>query len=151
MNMPENEDADFVLAEVNRYRRVSLVTRIILAVLSGAQLLVAIPWLFGSSPLFGAATADLHLTRDGALGIVFGVSGLAVALRTQTAWFALPLVFVLLLLQTFFAFVDHQASHVTTAFESFHLLGAAIGVVIALFIRPREPSATRRNGLRKVR
>ena len=60
-------DAEFVLAELNRFRRASPIGRLFLAVLSAVQLFLAIPWLFGSSPLFGAETADMHLTRDGAL------------------------------------------------------------------------------------
>lgn len=144
-------DAEFVLAEVNRFRRASPIGRLLLAILSAAQLLLAIPWLFGSSPLFGAETADLHLTRDGAFGIIFALSGLVVAWRTRFAFFALPLVFALMIMQTAFAFIDYFAKHVTSGFEWVHLLGAAIGVGIAIFVRPRGPRSQRQRGMRVVK
>lgn len=146
-----SDDAEFVLAEINRRRRVDVAPRAALAIIAATQLFFAIPWLFGSSPLLGASTADLHLTRDGVLGIVFGVSGMAVAYRTRLAWFALPLVFLLLLVQTGFAFIDHRAQHVASAFELLHLLGALIGVGIAYFVRPRGVPGSRPTGLRRVK
>ena len=144
-------DAEFVLAELNRLRRTSPIGRLFLAALSAVQLFLAIPWLFGSSPLFGAETADLHLTRDGALGIIFALSGLAVAWRTRLAFFALPLVFALMIMQTAFAFIDYFANNVTSGFEWVHLLGAAIGVSIAIFVRPRGPRSQRQPGMRIVK
>jgi len=144
-------DAEFVLAEVNRFRRATPIGRLLLAALSAIQLFLAIPWLFGSSPLFGAETADMHLTRDGALGIIFALSGLSVAWRTRLAFFALPLVFVLMIMQTAFAFIDYFAEHVTSGFEGVHLLSAAIGVGIAIFVRPRGPRSRRQSGMRVVK
>lgn len=146
-----SDDAEFVLAELNRFRRRDILPRTTLAALAAVQLILAIPWLFGSSPLFGSATADMHLTRDGALGIVFGVSGLAVAYRTSLAWFALPLVFLLILVQTAFAFIDHRSQNVASVFELLHLLGALIGVGIAYFLRPRGARVVRPTGLRSVK
>lgn len=146
-----SDDAEFVLAELNRFRRRDILPRTTLAALAAVQLILAIPWLFGSSPLFGSATADMHLTRDGALGIVFGVSGLAVAYRTSLAWFALPLVFLLILVQTAFAFIDHRTQNVASVFELLHLLGALIGVGIAYFLRPRGARVVRPTGLRSVK
>lgn len=152
MSSPNSsDDAEFVLAELNRRRRRDVFPRTALAALASAQLILAIPWLFGSSPLFGSATADLHLTRDGALGIVFGVSGLAVAYRISLGWFALPLVFLLMLVQTVFAFMDYQSEKVASAFELLHLLGALIGVLIAYFVRPRGERVVRPRGLRSVK
>ena len=146
-----SDDAEFVLAELNRFRRRDILPRTTLAALAAVQLILAIPWLFGSSPLFGSATADMHLTRDGALGIVFGVSGLAVAYRTSLAWFALPLVFLLILVQTAFVFIDHRSQNVASVFELLHLLGALIGVGIAYFLRPRGSRVVRPTGLRSVK
>jgi hypothetical protein len=144
-------DAEFVLAEVNRFRRSSWLGRTVLAAISAVQLFLAVPWLFGSSPLFGAETADLHLARDGALRISLALSGLAVAWRTRLAFFALPLVFVLMVVQTTFAFIDYFAEHVTSGFEWVHLLGAAIGVGIAMYVRPRGPRSQRPRGMRVVK
>lgn len=146
-----SDDAEFVLAEIKRLRRVGIAPRVALALVAATQLFFAIPWLFGSSSLLGAATADLHLTRDGVLGIVFGVSGAAVAYRTRLAWFALPLVLLLLLVQTVFAFIDERAQHVASTFELLHLLGGLIGVGIAYFVRPQGAPASRPTGLRRVK
>lgn len=146
-----SDDAEFVLAEINRRRRRDVFPRTALAALASLQLILAIPWLFGSSPLFGSATADLHLTRDGALGIVFGVCGLAVAYRTSLGWFALPLVFLLMLVQTVFAFMEYRSEKVASAFELLHLLGALIGVLIVYFVRPRGERVVRPRGLWSVK
>ena len=144
-------DAEFVLAEVNRFRRTSWLGRLVLAGISAVQLFLAVPWLFGSSPLFGAKTADLRLTRDGALGISLALSCLAVAWRTRLASLTLPLVFLLMVVQTAFAFIDYFAERVTSGFEWVHLLGSVIGVGIAMFVRPRGPQSQRPRGMRVVK
>jgi membrane associated rhomboid family serine protease len=132
-------DADFILAEVDRHRRESRTGRVILGVLSVTQLVLALPWLFGSPGLWtpGGATSA-HLTRDGSLGLLFAVVGLAVAHSPKRAWFALPLVAVIVAVQTFFGIFDQHQQSTFGVFEAVHALGAAIAVGIALFVKPRK-------------
>jgi membrane associated rhomboid family serine protease len=132
-------DADFILAEIDRHRRESRTGRVILGVLSVTQLVLALPWLFGSPGLWmpGDATSA-HLTRDGSLGLLFAVVGLAVAHSPKRAWFALPLVAVLVAVQTFFGIFDQHQQSTFGVFEAVHALGAAIAVGIALFVKPRK-------------
>jgi hypothetical protein len=132
-------DADFILAEIDRHRRESRTGRVILGVLSVTQLVLALPWLFGSPGLWmpGDATSA-HLTRDGSLGLLFAVVGFAVAHSPKRAWFALPLVAVLVAVQTFFGIFDQHQQSTFGVFEAVHALGAAIAVGIALFVKPRK-------------
>lgn len=134
-------DAEFVLAEIGRRRKRSRVGRVALGALSLIQLTLALPWLFGSQGLWntGEATTE-HLTRDGALGVVFALAGIVVALDVARAFFALPLVFVVTCIQTFFGVFDHHHDNTFGAFEVVHVIGAAIGVGIAIFVYPRSRS-----------
>jgi hypothetical protein len=139
-------DADYILSEIDKRRKHSIFTRLALAVLSVAQLIVALPWLFGSNGLFSSGSATVeHLTRDGVLGTLFALSGIAVAHDTRRAWFALPLVMVLSLIQTFFGFLDHHHESASFTFELIHFMGLAITVLIAFFVKPRSrPKSTLR-------
>ena len=144
-------DAEFLLAEIDRHRKKSRGGRIVLLVLSSFQLALALPWLFGDRGLWtgGDATPE-HLTRDGALGLIFALAGLAVAQSPKRAWFALPLVLVLTCIQTFFGVFDHRHANAVVGFELVHLLGAAIGVSVALFVKPSPRRKPRRSPLRIV-
>jgi hypothetical protein len=132
-------DAEFILGELDRYRKRSWVVRLMLAVVGVFQLVLALPWLFASSPVWGDSLAsDVHLVRDGVLGLMFGLSALVVAWRVEYAWFALPVVLLLTFVQTVFVVVDHWLEHVSGGFEWVHLIGALIGVLIASLLRPRR-------------
>jgi hypothetical protein len=142
-------DADFILSEIDKRRKHSIFTRLVLAALSVAQLVVALPWLFGSNGLFSSGSATVeHLTRDGVLGTLFALSGMAVAHETRRAWFALPLVMVLSLIQTFFGFLDHHHESASFTFELIHFMGLTITVLIATFVKPRSRP---KNNLRVVK
>ncbi len=57
-----------------------------LLVLSLIQAVVVLPWLVGRDPWqLLSSTADSHITRDGALGLVVAVAGLLVAWRSRWA------------------------------------------------------------------
>lgn len=132
-----SREADFILSEIRRRRRRAWPGRLALGLLATAQLLLAAPWLAGQSPIWAASFASPHhLTRDGAIGLVLGAAGLAVALSPRLAWFALPLVVLLLLVQGVFFFVDHSQLSVSHLFEVIHVLGIAIVAGIALFAFP---------------
>lgn len=132
-------DQEFMLSELNRFRKRSLAGRISLGALGCAQLFLAVPWLFGSSPIWGDShTAVLHVTRDGAFGLMFGGAAIVVAFSVRLAWFALPVVVVLMVAQAVVGYADFQNLEVSSGFEWVHMLSALIGIGIALFVKPRR-------------
>lgn len=134
-----NRDVEFAIAELRRHSRRSPAVRFILLAASTAQLVIATPWLFGTSPLWKVSEATAsHLTRDGVIGVVFAIVGIGVAHRPSRAFLALPLAFLMLLVQIAFVVVDGRGLSVTSAFESVHILGVVIGVLIAALLRPRR-------------
>lgn len=134
-----SRDVDFAINELRRHSRRSPVLRIALLAASTTQLAIATPWLFGTSPLWAVSEAtESHLTRDGVIGVVFAVVGLSVAHRPSRAFLALPLAFLMLLVQIAFVVVDSRGAGVTSAFESVHVLGVGIGVLVAALLRPRR-------------
>jgi membrane associated rhomboid family serine protease len=139
-----NRDVDFAITELRRHSRRSPFVRGVLLVASVAQLVIAIPWLFGTSPVWAVSEATAsHLTRDGVIGVVFGIIGASVAHRPSRAFLALPLAILMLAVQIAFVVVDGRGASVTRAFESVHILGVVIGVLVAALLRPRR--ATRRD------
>jgi len=116
--------------------------RLVLSVLGVIQLFLALPWLFGSSPFWNssAGTDTSHLSRDGAIGIVFGLVAISVAYSPRLAVFALPITFVMLLLQTVTGVFDNSQEHVHANFESVHIIGAAISIGVAILARPKRSS-----------
>jgi membrane associated rhomboid family serine protease len=143
-------DSEFVLAELARHRRRALPLRIVLAVAASAQLVLSLIWLAGFTPISANVVTDDHLARDGALGIVFGVVGLAAAKRPQFAWFSLPVLVVLLVVQSVFLFVDVRTDEVTHGFEWMHLLGAVVAICVAWLVRPTGRRTKRAQGLHEV-
>ena len=97
------------------------ILRVVLAVVATAQLIVALPWLFGASIVPGDV-AVAHLTRDGALGIAIGALGLLVVWRPRYAVAALMVGCVVFLVQSTATVFDEQANSVSLLFEITHLL-----------------------------
>jgi len=114
--------------------------RAFLGLLGLIQLFLALPWLFGStmfwSKSLGADAA--HLSRDGALGVMFATIAFAVAVSPRLAVFALPVALLLIILQTVTGFVDHSNEEVHASFETIHMLGAVIGASIAVLSFPKR-------------
>lgn len=138
-------DAEFIISEINRRRKRWLPGRIVLGALGAVQIFFALPWLFGLSPLWLETLASSHhMTRDGVLGLIYGVSAIAVAANPRLAFFLFPVVVFALGLQIFFFFYDHDTGDVSHLFESIHLLGTAIVVGIGLFLLPRRVFRDRR-------
>jgi hypothetical protein len=104
------------------------------------QLILALPWLFGSTMFWSTSLgADAaHLSRDGALGIMFATIAFAVAVSPRLAVFALPVALLLIILQTVTGFVDHSNEEVLASFETIHMLGAVIGSSIAVLSFPKR-------------
>ena len=109
------------------------------------QLLIALPWIFGATPLWdpaNSAAAESHLTRDGVLGVLFALSALVVAWSLRLSYFVLPACFVLLIIQLIALIVDQQTDLVHVQFESVHLLTLVITALVAVSVlisRKRAP------------
>lgn len=144
------DDGDFVLAELRRHRRIAPWRRLLLAIASAAQLVLSVSWLAGLAMPLDLAVANDHLARDGALGVVFGVVGLAVATRPQFAWFSIPVLLVGLLVQSVFVVLDVRGDEVPHGFEWLHVLGAVIAVTVTSFTQPVGRRAERDRHLRAV-
>ena len=114
--------------------------RAFLGLLGVLQLILALPWLFGSTMFWSASiSADAaHLSRDGALGFMFATIAIAVAISPRLAVFALPIALLLIILQTVTGFVDHANEDVLVSFETIHMLGAIIGGSIAVLSFPKR-------------
>jgi len=119
--------------------------RVVLAVVATAQLVVALPWLFGVS-LVPGDVAVAHLTRDGALGLAIGVLGLLVVWRPRYAVVALMVGCVVFLVQSTTMVFDEQGNSVSLAFEITHLLvfaNLALIGILSSTSRVRGPDVTR--------
>ena len=114
--------------------------RAFLGLLGVLQLILALPWLFGSTMFWSTSiSADAaHLSRDGALGFMFATIAIAVAISPRLAVFALPIALLLIILQTVTGFVDHANEDVLVSFETIHMLGAFIGGSIAVLSFPKR-------------
>lgn len=134
-----DDDTDFAVAELRRYSRRAMGGRVVLGLLGVLQAALALPWLVGESPFWPIDAVDeRHLTRDGAFGAVLAAAAIGVAWSVRLAWFALPLVVGAMVLQAAMGVIDHGAAHVSVAFEVVHVVGALIGIGIALLVRPRR-------------
>lgn len=135
------EDIQKVTHRINILRNPGSVRRTILFLISALQLMLALPWMFGTTLFWGNhSDPDVsHLTRDGAIGLMFGVAGVAVARAPRFAYFALTLCGLLVILQVAAFVSDSAEGHVHTSFEAIHLLSALVCVLIAtMTYRPRS-------------
>ena len=148
------------------HHRAVAITRLALWLVGLAQLLVALPWIFGATPLWDPTTsaAESHLTRDGVIGVLFACVAITVAVSPRLAFFAVPACVVLLVLQVVTLIVDQQTDLVHVQFESIHLLTLAITILVLLAMavprwvlrRNRQQemhsrNTTEKNTLRSVR
>jgi hypothetical protein len=104
--------------------------RLGLALLAGAQLVVALPWLFGHSLLPDAHVTVAHLTRDGGLDVVISGLGLVTAWRPRYAHSTLVIALRAFVTQLVAEITDREAHAVTGSFQLFHLLVVAIVIVM---------------------
>jgi hypothetical protein len=130
-----------VLASLARERAgVSMTLRAVLVLMATAQVVVASPWLFGSSIVPDQHVAVAHLTRDGALGLIIATVALLVAWRPRYALAATLIGSMVLVTQFAAGLVDNQDRSVNAGFELTHLLVLAILALLAIMT-----SATRRD------
>lgn len=127
------ENSHHPLSGMQRHR-VVVITRLALWLVGLTQLLIALPWIFGATPLWDPTTsaAESHLTRDGVIGVLFAFVAITVAIAPRLAFFAVPACAVLLVLQLVTLIVDQQTDLVHVEFESIHLLTLAITVLVLL-------------------
>ena len=71
-------------------------------------------------------TSVAHLTRDGVIGLVLGLAGVAVALSPRLAYFALSICGLLVSLQAIAFVTDRMNSKVQPVFETVHVLALII-------------------------
>lgn len=128
------------------HHRAVAITRLALWLVGLAQLLIALPWIFGATPLWDPTTsaAESHLTRDGVIGVLFACVAITVAVSPRLAYFAVPACVVLLVLQVVTLIVDQQTDLVHVQFESIHLLTLAITILVLLAMAV-PPWVLRRN------
>lgn len=114
--------------------------RLTLLVIGGLQVLIALPWIFGATPLWGprSDTSIAHLTRDGVIGLVLGLAGVAVALTPRLAYFALSVCGLLVSLQAVAFVTDRINSKVHPVFETIHVLAIFITVLVIIAAFPRR-------------
>jgi hypothetical protein len=119
--------------------------RWLLMVASTLQLIVAVPWLFGSSALgfMGHATSE-HLARDGALGVIVACAGAAVAARPRLSAPMLYVCLAAVVVQVLAGFVDQHDNHVAGDFEFTHVLLVAIVGLIAYILSRHRLNLRRR-------
>lgn len=111
--------------------RLSTVLRVALVTLASAQLIVALPWLFGASLIPDQDVAVAHLTRDGALGVIVAAAVFLVAWRPRHALVALLVGVIVFVIQFATGIHDDHGSDVTISFELTHLLVFAIVGLLA--------------------
>ena len=114
----------------------SSILRLSLWLVGLLQLLIALPWIFGATPLWDPANsaAESHLTRDGVLGVLFALAALVVAWSPRLSYFVLPACLVLLIIQLTALIVDQQTDLVHVQFESVHLLTLVITTLVVISV-----------------
>lgn len=112
--------------------------RLALYIAGGLQTFLALPWIFGATPLWGpnGDTAIAHLTRDGVIGLVLGLIGIAVGMNPRLAYFALSVCGVLGSLQLVAFIADRSGDRVHPVFETIHVLSVVITVLVAIVAFP---------------
>lgn len=100
--------------------------RAALAALAALQVLLAVFWLIGVTPLLDSDIQPEHLTRDGTLGLFIGAAGLFAAIRPRYAVPSVAVVALGVFIQVVAGALDESHSHTSAWFELLHLLTLAI-------------------------
>jgi hypothetical protein len=131
---------EHAINEING-RRVSsnLILRTLLVV-SAVQALIALPWIFGIAFLWIGDSEEsvAHITRDGVIGFVIGLVGIAVALRPALAYFAISVCAIQVFIQVVTIAFDVVDNEVAPTFELLHLLALLILMLVIRVAFPRK-------------
>jgi bacteriorhodopsin len=131
---------EHAINEING-RRVSsnLILRTLLFV-SAVQALIALPWIFGIAFLWIGDSEEsvAHITRDGVIGFVIGLVGIAVALRPALAYFAISVCAIQVFIQVVTIAFDVVDNEVAPTFELLHLLALLILMLVIRVAFPRK-------------
>ena len=134
---PTGDLIDGILGSLSSRREPWGILRVLLVVIGGVQVLLALPWLFGASPFWTPDAAVSHLTRDGTVGLVIGLVGVAVAASPRLAYFAVSVCGLMVAVQVAAYFVDRGNDTVAPGFETVHALTFAITILVVLVAFPR--------------
>ncbi|CAB4660085.1 unannotated protein [freshwater metagenome] len=135
------DDVDeHVMNEINSRRKPSNLILRILFVVSAVQALIALPWIFGIAFLWIGDSEEsvAHITRDGVIGFVIGLVGVAVALRPALAYFAISVCAIQVLIQIATIAFDVVDNDVSPTFELLHLLALFILLLVIRVAFPRK-------------
>ena len=128
------------IQEINTRRRASNLVRRILLVISSIQALIALPWIFGIAFLWIGDNEEsvAHITRDGVIGFVIGLVGIAVALRPALAYFAISVCAIQVVIQIATIAFDVVDNDVSPTFELLHLLALFILILVTRVAFPQK-------------
>lgn len=133
-------DIDATVAQINAQRLPNRATQQLLFVISTIQSLIALPWIFGVAFLWiGESEISMaHITRDGVIGFVIGIVGVAVALRPALAYFAISVCSIQVFLQVVTVGFDIIDNDVSPTFELLHLLAVIILLLVIRIAFPKR-------------
>ena len=134
------DDIETTVEQINAQRLPRQSTRKLLFIVSLIQSLIAVPWIFGVAFLWigESETSIAHITRDGVIGFVIGVIGLAVAARPALAYFAISVCSIQVFLQVITVGFDVIDNDVSPTFELLHLLAVVILVLVVRIAFPKR-------------
>lgn len=129
-----------IIESVNSRRQVGSGTRKALFGISFLQSVIALPWIFGVAFLWVGDSEEsiAHITRDGVIGFVIGMVGLAVALRPALAYFAISVCAIQVAIQIVTIVFDIIDNEVSPTFELLHLLALIILLLVTRVAFPRK-------------
>ena len=136
-----SDDIDEVaISQINSRRLTHSALRQALLVIATIQSLIALPWIFGVAFLWIGSGDDAigHVTRDGVIGFVIGIVGMAVALRPALAYFAISVCSIQVFLQAITIGFDIIDNDVAPKFELLHLLALIILLLVVRIAFPRK-------------
>jgi bacteriorhodopsin len=133
---------DAIIDRADFLRKPGGARRAMIFFVGSLQAIIALPWIFGATPFWNPQpdTAIAHLTRDGVIGVVLGLVGIAVAISPRLAYFALSVCGLLLTLQLVGFIADRSNNRVLPMFETVHVLSVLITILVVFTAFPPKRS-----------
>jgi hypothetical protein len=137
-----NDEMQSVSTAVHRLSDGNSVIRTALVLLGVVQLSLALPWILGLDSWWQPSqnSAQLHLSRDGAIAFVFSMAAFLSARWRRLSWFCVVPTALAMAVQILAAIYDDSAGHIAYNFEVIHVIGLAILGLILLNLRPQRRS-----------